>query len=554
MRAPPMEPMPLLSGRRLRIPPPPPSDEWWVSTVCNRQRFLLLARRRRPANRLRTGVVASLLSLIFATASWGQGGASAASGQPIVQQSQADAPIGCSVRIAYAGKLDCRIISAHGIERLARTGERTVDLPEGLAEGDIISIRVQDNAGDGFCFVAQTADGTKVFLSGDAWRWTHNETHAWERAQSVAMPPWHPVQRVGEMPSAAGGNLPKPCVIRGKSIWGFYWARLKWTDVEGTPGKVPQIMAGPALMQVVAENYPIFYKGKMAPIGHIPKDEWRAARDLLEAALEDPNHGGVPGGEAAIRKMLRALYYASGPNTERKDALHWKVVCILAANVRVEWKDQLGSARMFRGQVEDPHQWRAWIEREMQRLSDIVFEKSLGKVNIVSEVLISRVPLTYLRQSGKRCWCTAAGAKPLIKDVLGNRRPMSIFVWIPTEGSGDFPPLLGASHVAPPEEDTRGAILTVAYTSRERMEKVGGWASSGGGGILHEFWHNVEQAVRASGFQGFIPSNHSEDHFNLLKAEYREQGFPQPQVRYDALLCSYPTWRMCKALSQKMQP
>jgi len=307
----------------------------------------------------------------------------------------------------------------------------------------------------------------------------------------------------------------------------------------------------PSTEKSIAENYSVSYRGKSVQIAKLMLRERLAARDVLESALEDGNFTSIAGGEAAVRKMLRALSYAIGPNTDRKKALQWRTLAILAADVQVDWTDGKGDRHAFRSQIADLSQWREWIEREMQRLSDIVFEKSMGKINMVPEVLVSRARLTYLRQSRGRYWCTAAGAKPVIDDVGGKRRPLSIFVWIPKEGSGKFPPCLGAAHVARPERATRNAILTIVYSSEERMQKVGGWASPGGAGILHEFWHNVENAMRRMlGFKGFVPSNHSDEHFNMLKAEYREQGLTPPGVRYDALLCSYPTWRMCHTLAQ----
>ena len=306
--------------------------------------------------------------------------------------------------------------------------------------------------------------------------------------------------------------------------------------------------------RAIAERYPVFYRGRPTLIGQIPEPERVVARDDLEAALEAADLGRVPGGEVAIRKMLRALYLAIGPNTDRAKAFQWPVLAIFAPDVRLEWEDTIGSKQTFQSRVDDPETWRRWIEREMQRLSDFVFEKSLGRICLVPVVLTSEVPLTYLERSDARYYCTAAGAKPLIDYVIGTRQVLSIFVWIPTEGTGAFPPRRkrAKADTASPGRGTRGATLTVIYTSRERMEKVGGWANPDGYGILHEFGRIVTKSIRGLGFRGFIPGIRCDEHFEMLKAEYREQGFPEPRVRYDALLCSYPTWKMCRALGQKV--
>jgi hypothetical protein len=291
------------------------------------------------------------------------------------------------------------------------------------------------------------------------------------------------------------------------------------------------------------------HHGRLWRVADLSRDELLSARAELELALENEQALQALGGEVECRKMLRALRYAIGPNADRNRAMQWRILSILATSVNVSWRDDDGQPQSFASSVPDSADWLQSIRREMGLLSDMVFEKSWGKINIVPCCRHSNTPLSLARIKG-----IGRHVPSLIGEAPLSIIPLSVFVWVSKDGDGRFPGRKGKAETWKKPvriSETARVLLTGVYTHEERLSRYGGWGSCQHGGLLHEFWHNVQRAVkRLLGYHGCIPSPHNRAHFDMLRAEIRSQGLPEPPVRYDEFLGSWPSWRMCRQLER----
>jgi hypothetical protein len=471
----------------------------------------------------------------------------------------------CVLQVVSEGRLDLIVAGQQLARDLPANEVHTFEAE--LSDGDVLAVRWRPRPGHdrsrAFLLVAQTGDGSRALGTGEGWYCSHNETRRWIETASVGGHPWRIARPVTEGDVATlAETVPFARAVTSLSSPAYLKALAKWQDApagwapvdlrslwETSPALTRNLYFSPAALP--AGRIRVDYRGQSLPVEKLNRAQLVEARDYLETALWSPDVVGSADQEAEIRKQLRGIRQALGPNTDRRRAMTWGAVCILATNVDVVWEDKAGRRHRFRSAIPDPSHWKQCIDREMRRLSDIVFRKSWGRINIVGQTFVSTASLTELRDGGQGYWFSDSGLSPAVDQVSPNWPVQSLFVWIPSEGWGECPPWLGSAHVTRPTNRTRGAVLTVCYTTRERLERDGGWASPDGGGLLHEYWHNVQRAMtHVLGYKGFVPSNHNADHFAMLKAEIREQGLPEPQVQYDELLGSWPTWQMCRELAQ----
>jgi len=246
--------------------------------------------------------------------------------------------------------------------------------------------------------------------------------------------------------------------------------------------------------------------------------------------------------------MLRVLRYAIGPNLNEQKAVTLRAHTLIVPRVEFDWTGDLGQKHHFVSKIKYPKVWAKRAKSELDFLSGALFEKSWGKIRLQGKVKISKLPITKIKSTGQgRYYIPRIQLTPLIKKYFPLEKRASFFIWVPSEGVGDPPPLLGSAY-------TQGSILsganivwTVIHSSEKRLSLEDAWAKRDGGGLVHEFYHHVERLVKfRSRFKGFIPSNHSSQQMELIRLEVLEQGLPEPWSQYEELFGMFPTWRMLR--------
>lgn len=285
----------------------------------------------------------------------------------------------------------------------------------------------------------------------------------------------------------------------------------------------------------------VWNNGELLKIDSVSEDKLIQIRTDLESRIEtDPKT--VPGGEVAIRKMLRAIRYWQGPNLTESLANAWKMEVVIVPRIEFVWKDKTGNKHHYLAEVENLPEWVAAVEREMGYFKELVYVLSWGKIRLEWAVSVSDLPLTQLIQSPSGSHIAHSNGEAVVKSVSPNSDARSALLWIPKPIDGLEPPWVGIAYTSVEKE---GKSIVFIHTSEERLFKDHGWAKPEGGGLVHEFWHQIEQWMGVqNGFHGFIPNNHQIDHFPYLKKETASQGLPVAYIQYAEFMGLYPTWKM----------
>ena len=286
----------------------------------------------------------------------------------------------------------------------------------------------------------------------------------------------------------------------------------------------------------------------MGDIQTLDLDDLPRLRSKLEIAYEREARKDR---EREIRQQLRAIRHRLGPNRDPEEAFEWRIVSVLAPKVDVVWQDQEGKPQRFQCNLGNVDEWLSWIDREMRLFAQYVFERSWGKIRIAYVVRASDVPITSMRCSSSMGHYVSPGlTRDLLKGTFKPKDAVSVFLWLPKEGEGEFPWSKFKASASDGTSSTNRAHLTVFYTSEERMRTPGRWAKERGGGMLHEFWHHARWVLSRPpiNFRGWRPSVNSDDDWNQIKQEVMDQGLVPSENRYDEFFPSWFTWKMIRKL------
>ena len=257
--------------------------------------------------------------------------------------------------------------------------------------------------------------------------------------------------------------------------------------------------------------------------------------------------------EREIRQQLRAIRHRLGTNRDPEKAFEWRIVCVLAPKVDVTWKDRKGKTLRFQCDLRNVDEWLSSIDREMRQFAQYVFEKSWGKIRIAYVVRASDVTVTRMKCSSARGhYLSPSVTRDLLKGTFRPKDAVSVFMWLPKKGEGEFPWSKLKASASTGTSSTNDAHLTVFYTSEERMQKPGGWAKERKGGMLHEFWHHARFVLKSKKapiqFKGWRPSVNGDNDWNRIKQEIMDQGLVPSDNRYDEFFPSWFTWKMIRKL------
>ncbi len=272
-------------------------------------------------------------------------------------------------------------------------------------------------------------------------------------------------------------------------------------------------------------------------------------RDRLEA-LYDAGSPNVPGGDRCARMMLRLLARLIGPNPDPKDALQIRVYCVFPTLVDAPWQDKEGNTHRYRHEIKAPRAYAKRIRSQMQDWSNKLFRISAGKFALDFKVAPADSPLTNFRRSGDRYWVSPDCVQDMVR--IDPRDVMCFVFWIPTDGP-DFPPKdCNACYTAGNIVGRHRSRAIFCMTAEERLARPGGWTGLGGG-LPHEFWHFTQSLLRESGFEGFIPGNHSADDWQTLCDEMWLQGLEPPGSQYEDLYPTIMSWRTVRRLQKRYE-
>jgi hypothetical protein len=277
------------------------------------------------------------------------------------------------------------------------------------------------------------------------------------------------------------------------------------------------------------------------------KAELAEMRDRLEA-LYDAGSPNVPGGDRGARMMLRLLARQIGPNRDPTNALQIRVYCVFPTIVDAPWQDKEGNTHRYQHEIKNPTAYAEMIRAQMQDWANKLFRISGGKFALDFKVAPADSPITKFRRSGDRYWVSPDCVRDIVKI---DPRDVTCFVfWIPTDGPGFPPKDCNACYTAGDIVGSHRSRAIFCMTTEERLARPGGWTGLGGG-LPHEFWHFTQSLLRASGFKGFIPSNHSADDWQRLCDEMRLQGIEPPGSQYEDLYPIIMSWRTVRRLQKQ---
>ena len=296
-----------------------------------------------------------------------------------------------------------------------------------------------------------------------------------------------------------------------------------------------------------ARGSEIWHSGKWIELEALDSQALYKLQDTLEHEYEIVAGSAL---ETAVRQKLRAIRHRLGPNTDPAKAFEWRIVSLLARRVELTWEDEAGHQHSFEADITDPGEWVAWIRREMATFSRYVFEKSWGKIKVSYIVRSTTVPILHMKRSKGEYWLDDRRVSRLVKGKFKKGQATSLFVWVPRDGKGTFPPTGATATAVPGTSFTNGAHFTAFYTSAERMSTPGRWAKERGGGMIHEFWHHARWVLSREpvNWRGWRPSVNSTDDWVKIQEEVRAQGLEPSDNRYDEFFPSWFTWRMIRRL------
>jgi len=207
---------------------------------------------------------------------------------------------------------------------------RPLQVSVSLDESDLIAVKFKPRTGsgphDGFFLLAYSKDKKLLFTTGAHWFATDQILPDWNTNFDFG-PPWEGVGVIHESRyDILTKNFPASKVISApKGNIHFLKAVVHWR--EGDPQfLMPGWWDGWSIEEeqrrmdyfsadnLTSQDYQIWFKGQFQPLKALSKKELIWARNDLERLWESPKFGKIPGGDTSIRKMLRVLRYAIGPN------------------------------------------------------------------------------------------------------------------------------------------------------------------------------------------------------------------------------------------------
>jgi len=255
--------------------------------------------------------------------------------------------------------------------------------------------------------------------------------------------------------------------------------------------------------------------------------------------------------------MLRVLRVRLGANEDMSKALQLRAYCILPTSVEIHYQDKEGKAKHYHWAADDALQFQKSVKAEMQRLTDVVYRLSWGKICLRYKVVLAKSPFSAtLEGSRQRFALSGKMAEPVVlAEELAPKEAAIVVFWIRTDGKGVFPPKVGSStYTAATFQGKRGprtGLISVP-TDKERLSRVGGWTGLGGG-LPHELWHAMRELIKKEGeFSGYVADNHKPEDWEALKKEIQAQGMAVPRYQYEDLYPTLLTWRMIEKMQRKL--
>ncbi len=299
----------------------------------------------------------------------------------------------------------------------------------------------------------------------------------------------------------------------------------------------------------------VLSRGTKVPLKSLSPREIQSVRLELESLwVADPAKAG---GDESIRNMLRAIRYRLGPNLSPAMAHTWTMRAVIVPEIKVEWKDVDGTQKVFHAKVKDISRWEKDVRREMEYLSDLVFVRSWGKILLKGEVRTSKRIIDKLMPHTDKSDPSApvvrylvepAQVKKLIDDTFPGEASRSCMIWVPEDGTGDVPPWVGPAYTGSDKPTLDGEIITAVHTTDQRLSRPHGWAKKDAGGLVHEFWHHIQNWLAdETKFSGFVVDNHDDAHRLRMEAEIKAQKLPMPFLSYAEYLGALPTESMLEA-------
>ncbi|MBU1067394.1 hypothetical protein KKE60_06375 [Patescibacteria group bacterium] len=134
----------------------------------------------------------------------------------------------------------------------------------------------------------------------------------------------------------------------------------------------------------------------------------------------------------------------------------------------------------------------------MTKFTEIIKQVTSNKMLLESTFTVDSTPITSIKHYKDKLYYF-----PIINQAktLVNFCPHSYNVWIPKEGRGVFPPVMGSAVTYMRDQ------VSVFHTSKDRLDNPGGWATSKGG-MIHEFWHIISGRIHNIDSSYTLPTNH----------------------------------------------
>ena len=286
----------------------------------------------------------------------------------------------------------------------------------------------------------------------------------------------------------------------------------------------------------------VWLNDRLVALNTLSSDDLMTAQDHLEALmLSDPQS--VPGGEVGVRKMLRAVRYWRGPSFNAQAAVQWQVEVVIVPRVDIHWSDTKGR-HSYSSSIGNVANWTAAIQREMGYFRDLVYVLSWGKINLSWRTSVSQVVARDVVPSAGVFFLNPKNIAQILASTVPDGKSKSAILWLPNDVTADNQPpnWVGTAYTGADVQTWGSHSVTVVHTTQERMFLDHGWAKKEGGGLVHEFWHVMEQWMKNKvGYKGFVPNNHVAADYNILMDEIASQALPQPYQQYAEYFGSWPT-------------
>ena len=304
-------------------------------------------------------------------------------------------------------------------------------------------------------------------------------------------------------------------------------------------------------------------------------DEWKLIKDFSEPQLRrirkqtehlyDAKPQKIPAHRRGGRLILRVLNMRIPPNSDPRKAVQIRTYCLFPTLVAPVWHDNDGCHCAQRFEATNPDEYKALIDGQMQRWSDVLFGWSKGKFALFWKTQPARQALTYLeRNDGGRYY---GPKKEFIKELYMDVRahePVLLALWVWTDR---LPRSLTRDKLPPnfsviKRGRCRGARYLVLFSTNGRMNDPLGWTPEPEslrdnlGGLPHEFWHVIQRLAKEVEFESCVLKLHRVkgkkarqslvEEIEMLKAYCPRHVY---EDRYSTIL----SWLTCKKLIKRLR-